>query len=87
MTDMRVLVLCSIALLLVPFMATLLPAQQPTPGLPFSRAVVAGDFVYLSGTLPTDASGKVAGDIRQQTARTLDNLAALLEKSGSSMDR
>ena len=42
-------------------------------------AVAAGDFVYLSGMLPTDASGAIVpGDVRVQTARTLDNLAALL---------
>ena len=85
---MRFIVLFSAAALLLPFMAALLPAQQPAAGPAFTPAVVAGDFVYLSGALATDAAGKVvAGDIRQQTARTLDNLAALLEKSGSRMDR
>ena len=53
---------------------------------PFSPAVVAGNFVFLSGMLPTDAAGQVvAGDVRVQTARALDNLSALLERNGSRM--
>jgi reactive intermediate/imine deaminase len=61
-------------------------AQPPAAPTPFSPAVVAGDFVYLSGMLPTDASGRVvAGDIRVQTSQALDNLGALLEKNGSSL--
>ena len=61
-------------------------AQSPAAPTPFSPAVAAGDFVYLSGMLPTDASAKVvAGDVRVQTARVLDNLGALLEKNGSSL--
>jgi 2-iminobutanoate/2-iminopropanoate deaminase len=68
-------------------------AQSPAPpagaaGPPFSPARVAGDFVYLSGALATDATGRlVDGDIRAQTARTLDNLAALLRANGSSMEQ
>jgi reactive intermediate/imine deaminase len=61
-------------------------AQSPAAPTAFSPAVAAGDFVYLSGMLPTDASGEVvAGGVRAQTARALDNLGALLEKNGSSL--
>ncbi len=56
--------------------------------LPVTPAVVAGDVVYLSGMLPTDARGQiVGGDIRAQTARALDNLAGLLVRHGSRMDQ
>ena len=70
--------------------ALLLPraawAQAAPP--PFSPAVIAGNFVYLSGALPTDAPGTVvAGDIRVQTARALDNLSALLDQNGSRMSQ
>jgi reactive intermediate/imine deaminase len=56
--------------------------------LPFSPAVKAGNLIYLSGQLPTDDAGKViAGDIRVQTRRALDNLARVLEAAGSGLDR
>jgi enamine deaminase RidA (YjgF/YER057c/UK114 family) len=62
--------------------------QSPAAPTPFSPAGAAGDFVYLSGMLPTDARREVvAGDVRVQTARALDNLRALLEKNGSSLAR
>jgi 2-iminobutanoate/2-iminopropanoate deaminase len=45
-------------------------------------------FVYLPGTGPTDATGRVVpGDIRAQAARVLDKLAAALVAQGSRMDR
>ena len=63
-------------------------AQAPAVSAPFTPAVAAGDFVYLSGMLATDASGAfVPGDVRAQTARVLDNLAALLAKHGSRMEQ
>lgn len=64
------------------------PARPDGPALPFSPARAAGDFLYLSGALPTGADGTlVEGDIKVQTARTLDNLAAVLKANGSSVER
>jgi 2-iminobutanoate/2-iminopropanoate deaminase len=76
------------ALLLVVALGGALPAaaaaQAPALPAPFSPAVAAGDFVYLSGMLPSDAAGAmVSGDVRVQTARALDNLSALLARHGS----
>ncbi len=53
---------------------------------PYSQAVVAGGFVFLSGQIPLDpATGKVVeGDIKVQTERVLQNLAAVLEAAGTS---
>ena len=47
---------------------------------PYSMAIAAGDFVYLSGQTPLDpATGKLAeGDIGAQTEQCLKNLAAVL---------
>ncbi|HEX7486727.1 MAG TPA: RidA family protein [Vicinamibacterales bacterium] len=62
--------------------------QAPAPPPPFSPAVAAGDVVYLAGMLPTAATGKVVdGDVRAQTARALNNLAALLEQNGSRLEQ
>jgi 2-iminobutanoate/2-iminopropanoate deaminase len=86
---MRLLVfLLSAAALLAPCVAAMASAQGVPSPPPFSPAVVAGDIVYLSGTLPTDAAGKiVSGDIRAQTTRVLDNLAARLQAAGSRMEQ
>lgn len=83
---MKLLTLAGIALALA-LPAT--SAAQPAPASPpFSPAVVAGEFVYLSGTLALDAAGKVVpGGIGAQTARVLDSLSALLEKNGSKMSQ
>jgi len=56
---------------------------------PYSQAIRAGDFLFVSGQIPLDpASGVVAvGDIRAQTARVLDNLGAILAAAGGSFDQ
>ncbi len=53
---------------------------------PYSQAVRAGGFVFLSGQIPLDpATGQlVDGDIRAQTVRVMKNLAAVLEAAGCS---
>ena len=64
-------------------------AAAPAPVGPYSQAVVAGDFVFASGQIPLDpATGKlVSGEIEAQTERVLDNLRAVLEAAGSSLDQ
>lgn len=56
---------------------------------PYSQAVCAGGFVYVSGQIPLDpATGEFAGpDIRTQTRQSLKNIAAILAAAGSGMDR
>ncbi len=55
---------------------------------PYSHAVWAGELLYLSGQTPIDpATGKlIEGDVEAQTHRAFDNLQAVLEDSGLSMD-
>ncbi len=61
------------------------PAAPAAIG-PYSQAVVAGGFVFCSGQIPLDpATGAlVAGDVRVETTRVLDNLEAVLAAAGSS---
>ena len=63
----------------------------PVPGnssLPFSEAVQVGDMLYLSGQLGTDSSGRlVPGGIGPETRQALTNIASILERHGSSLDR
>jgi 2-iminobutanoate/2-iminopropanoate deaminase len=55
---------------------------------PYSQAIVAGDFVFVSGQIPLDpATGRlIEGDITAQTERVMKNLDGILEASGSSLD-
>jgi 2-iminobutanoate/2-iminopropanoate deaminase len=51
---------------------------------PYSPAVRAGQFLFISGQVPIDpATGSlVSGDIRTETRRVMDNLGALLTAGG-----
>lgn len=64
-------------------------ANAPAAIGPYSQAVCAGGFVYVSGQIPLDpATGEFAGpDIRTQTRQSLRNIAAILAAAGSGMDR
>jgi 2-iminobutanoate/2-iminopropanoate deaminase len=55
---------------------------------PYSQAVRANGFIFTAGQIALDpASGQlVSGDIARQTARVLDNLKAIVEAGGSSLD-
>jgi 2-iminobutanoate/2-iminopropanoate deaminase len=55
---------------------------------PYSQAIKAGGFVYLSGQVAIDpATGEfVDGGIAEQTERVLKNVTAVLEAAGSSLD-
>ena len=56
------------------------------PNLPFSPAVKAGGFIYVAGTLGTDASGALAkGDVKAQTKQTLENISATLKAGGATL--
>ena len=56
--------------------------------VPLSPAVRAGDFVYVSGQVPTDASGNVVpGGIEAETRQTLENVKAALALAGCTMDQ
>jgi 2-iminobutanoate/2-iminopropanoate deaminase len=54
---------------------------------PYSQAVRVGDLLFTSGQIPIDpATGAiVAGGIREQTTRVLDNLSAILAEAGLDM--
>jgi aminoacrylate peracid reductase len=56
---------------------------------PYSPAVKAGGFIYVSGTLAQDDAGAMVGvgDVAAQTRRILERTARLLQASGSSLDQ
>ena len=63
-------------------------SQAPAPIGPYSQAVAAGGFLFLSGQIPIDpATGGVTGDdITAQTEQVLANLVAVLSKAGATTD-
>jgi 2-iminobutanoate/2-iminopropanoate deaminase len=64
--------------------------EEAPPAIgPYSQAIVANGFVFAAGQIPLDPNTgqTVAGDVRVQTRRVLDNLKAVLAAAGSSMDR
>ena len=64
-------------------------APAPFQGAPYSQAIAAGGFVFVSGQLslrPGDTA--LSGDtIEEQTEQVFANLAAILAEAGSGLDR
>jgi 2-iminobutanoate/2-iminopropanoate deaminase len=71
-----------------------MPKQQITtssgapPAGAYSQGLRVGDFIFVSGQGPLDpATGKVTGvTIEEQTARTLENIKAILAAGGAGLE-
>lgn len=55
---------------------------------PYSQAVKANGFIFTAGQIALDpSSGQIVeGDVAKQTVRVLENLKAIVEAAGSSLD-
>lgn len=83
-------------LLLTALMSPLAQASKPQfnrgesatkSDYPFSEAVRVGDLLFLAGKLGTKPDkGLVKGGIKAETAQTMKNIKAVLERNGSNMD-
>lgn len=64
-------------------------ANAPQAIGPYEQAIKVGGFVYASGQIPLDpkTGNVVEGDIKIQTRRAMENLKAVLQASGSSLER
>ena len=66
---------------------TVTPERGPALGGPYSPAVVANGFVFVSGQGPVDpASGEMPDAFVDQVRQTLTNLQTVLEAAGSSLE-
>jgi 2-iminobutanoate/2-iminopropanoate deaminase len=62
--------------------------QAAPVGGPYSQAVVAGDTVYLAGAIPALPDGtRVTGSFAEQAHAAFQNLAAVAEAAGGSLDQ
>jgi 2-iminobutanoate/2-iminopropanoate deaminase len=70
-------------------MKTVQTLKAPKPIGPYSQGIVENGFIFTSGMIALDpATGKVVpGGVKEQTKRVLENVRAILEEAGSSMDK
>ena len=63
--------------------------KAPMPIGPYNQATIFNGMVFVSGQIPLDpATGQlVTGDIETETRQVLDNVKAIVESAGSSMDK
>ena len=64
-------------------------ARGPAPLAPYSQAIIANGFVFVSGQGPIEPkTGKIVlGDIKAQTRLVLENIKTILESAWSSLDK
>ena len=64
-------------------------APAPFQGAPYSQAIKAGAFVFVSGQLALEPGHTElrGGSIQEQTEQVFANLRAILEEAGSSLER
>jgi 2-iminobutanoate/2-iminopropanoate deaminase len=62
-------------------------SDGPQPRGPYSQAIVADGFVFVSGQVPVNPSTNELelGEVGSETRRTLQNIRAILEAAGSSL--
>jgi 2-iminobutanoate/2-iminopropanoate deaminase len=64
-------------------------APAPFQGAPYSQAIIAGGFVFVSGQLALKPGDKElsGGTVGEQTEQVFANLRAILEAAGTGLDR
>ncbi len=66
----------------------ILTAAAPAPVGPYSQAVRMGPLLFVSGQIALDLSGnRVQGGASRETEKALENLKAVVEAAGATMDQ
>ena len=65
-------------------MKTIFTKNAPEPIGPYSQAIEAGGFVFVSGQIPLKDGKMVEGGIKKQTLQVLKNIEAILSEAGLS---
>ena len=63
--------------------------NAPTPIGPYSQAVVAGNFVFVSGQVGKNpvSGAMITDNIKNETRQVMENVKAVLEAAGSSLSK
>jgi len=58
--------------------------NAPAPIGPYNQAIIAGDFIFVSGQVAIDAAtgGLVLDDIKTETTKVMENIKAILTEAG-----
>lgn len=68
--------------------SVIVPEKAPKAVGPYSQGIQAGDFIFTSGQLPLNPeTNQMPEGIEAQTKQSLDNLKAVVEAGGSSLDK
>lgn len=64
------------------------PKDALIPASPYTHAIVAGDYIFLSGQTPENLETDimVEGDIKVQTKQVMENIKKVLAEAGCTMD-
>lgn len=68
----------------------IMASDAPIPVAPFSHAVRAGQYLFVTGQMPTapgEGMALVTGGIENQTTRVMDNLKIVLAAEGLALNR
>lgn len=61
--------------------------KAPAPVGPYSQGIISGKRIYVAGQGPKDAvTGAMPEGVGEQTRKTLENVKAILEAGGATMD-
>jgi len=65
------------------------PKTAPAPIGPYSKGVKCKGFIFVGGQLPIDPKTEklVEGSIKEQTEQSIENVKAILEAGGSSLEK
>jgi len=63
-----------------------IPAGAAKPVGPYSPGIFAGDYLYVAGQGALDGSGRMPATVEEQTRVTLDNVKAIVEAAGLTME-
>ena len=62
--------------------------KSPTAIGPYNQGIVANGFIFTSGQLPINpVTGQIPPTIEEQTVQVLENLKAIIEAAGSSIEK
>jgi 2-iminobutanoate/2-iminopropanoate deaminase len=85
----KLLLIAILLLTTIPYASerkVIVPANAPKPVGPYSPGIFVGDYLYVSGQGVRDSSGAMPEGVAAQTRQCLENVKAIVEAAGLTMD-